>query len=392
MAAIAFTPQVQRPPLPFFSTPKSPKPKTRVSLQSPLSTSQLVYDPFVHQLAESLDDSLPSSSSSSSPLQNLRDSSVQTVLSTPWPTRKDEPFRFTDTSFIKRSQITPISRPPSFDNRQEDTQFPNLDIVDGFLINSTYISELPDGVYVGSLLELSDETIIKRVSEFLSSSAQGDLFWSINGIGAPDLTIVYVPAGCRLDNPICLRYFANEGGDIGSHNLPLSNPRVLVLVEEGGEVGVVEEFVGGNGDKSYWVNSVLEVGVGVGGKVKHSYVQNQSLNAAHIKWTSVRQESASTYELVEVSTGGKLSRHNLHVQQLGPDTVTELSTLHLSAGDQTQDLHSSIVLDHPRGYSRQLHKCIVSHSDGKAVFDGNVKVNRSLLMMSSVPMELQLVT
>ncbi|KAL6144688.1 PREDICTED: protein ABCI7, chloroplastic [Fragaria vesca subsp. vesca] len=377
MAAIAFTPQVQRPPLPLFSAPKYPKPKTRAPLQPPSSSSstlQLAYDPFVHQLAESLDDSLPSSSSSA--LQNLRDSSVQTVLSTPWPTRKDEPYRFTDTSFIKSSQITPISRPPSFPTAPEDTKFPHLDIVDGFLVNSINLSELPSGVYVGSLMELSDETIMKRVSEFLSSSSQGDLFWSINGIGAPDLTVVYVPAGCQVENPICLRYFSNEGGEIRSHKLPLSNPRVLVLVEAGGEIGLIEEFLGGDGDKCYWVNSVLEVGVGEGGKVKHSYVQNQSVNAAHIKWTSVRQESASTYELVEVSTGGKLSRHNLHVQQLGPDTITELSTLHLSAGNQTQDLHSSIVLDHPRGYSRQLHKCIVSHSEGKAVFDGNVKVNR----------------
>ena len=88
------------------------------------------------------------------------------------------------------------------------------------------------------------------------------------------------------------------------------------------------------------------------------------------------QESASTYELVEVSTGGKLSRHNVHVQQVGPDTVTELSTFHLSSGDQTQDLHSRLVLDHPRGVSRQLHKCIVAHSSGQAVFDGNVQVNR----------------
>jgi Fe-S cluster assembly protein SufD len=88
------------------------------------------------------------------------------------------------------------------------------------------------------------------------------------------------------------------------------------------------------------------------------------------------QEASSTYELTEVSTGGKLGRHNLHIKQLGPDTVTELSTLHLSVGNQTQDLHSSLVLDHPRGYSRQIHKCIVAHSQGQAVFDGNVKVNR----------------
>ncbi|XP_021894666.1 protein ABCI7, chloroplastic-like, partial [Carica papaya] len=87
-------------------------------------------------------------------------------------------------------------------------------------------------------------------------------------------------------------------------------------------------------------------------------------------------ESGSTYELVEISTGSKLGRHNLHVQQLGPETSTELMSFHLSVGDQTQDLHSRIILDHPQGYSQQLHKCIVAHSLGQAVFDGNVKVNK----------------
>lgn len=88
------------------------------------------------------------------------------------------------------------------------------------------------------------------------------------------------------------------------------------------------------------------------------------------------QESTSTYKLIEVSTGGKLSRHNFHMQQVGPDTVTELSTFHLSITDQTQDLHSKLILDHPRGITRQLHKCIIAHSSGQAVFDGNVQVNR----------------
>ncbi|ONK64022.1 uncharacterized protein A4U43_C07F21300 [Asparagus officinalis] len=89
-----------------------------------------------------------------------------------------------------------------------------------------------------------------------------------------------------------------------------------------------------------------------------------------------KTEASSTYELVEISTGGKLSRHNLYIQQLGPDTVTELSTFHVAQNNQIQDLHSRLVLDHPRGVSRQLHKCIVSHSTGRAVFDGNIKVNR----------------
>ncbi|KAM4073524.1 hypothetical protein ACB094_10G026400 [Castanea mollissima] len=378
MAALAFTPHIQRPPIPPLSTPtKAPKSrtKTRVSLQP----SPTFSDPFVLQLAETLEDSLPSSSSPPLPLQKLRDTSSDALLSTPWPSRKDEPFRFTDTSFIRHSQIHPIPRPPhssSLSGVSSNTQFPNLVVADGYVVNSVNLSELPNGVFVGSMLELSEVSILKRVSEFVSNSDCGDLFWSINGIGAPDLTVVYVPAGCKVENPVCLRYISVEGCDEGSNELPVSNPRVLVLVERGGEIGIIEEFLGKDGQSRYWANSVLEVMVGEGGKVRHSYIQRQSLNAAHIKWTSVTQEAASTYELVEVSSGGKLSRHNVHIQQLGPETVTDLSSLHLSVSDQTQDLHSRLVMDHPRGYSRQLHKCIVAHSQGQAVFDGNIKVNR----------------
>ncbi|KAK3428853.1 hypothetical protein EUGRSUZ_E00301 [Eucalyptus grandis] len=385
MAALAFPRHIRTPPKPssFSNKPKA-KARTRISVRSSLAPPQLGFsDPFVLELAEALEDSLPSPSSPKlSPLQRIRDASSETLLSTPWPSRKDEPFRFTDTSFIKNSTIYPVSRPPPQSLEAppascEETQLPQLAIVDGYIVDfGSNLSGLPDGVYVGSLSNATSESLVERIGEFVSGFDWGDLFWSINGVGAPDLAVIYVPAGCRVENPVHLRYYSAEASDEGSNRLPLSNPRVFVLVEKGGEVDIVEEFIGGDGNRCYWANPVLEVVLGEGGKIRHSYVQNQSPCAAHIKWTSVQQEAESSYQLVEVSSGGKLSRHNLHVQQLGPGTVTELSTLHLAFDEQTQDLHSRLVLDYPRGSSRQLHKCIVANSQGQAVFDGNVKVNR----------------
>ncbi|KAK6935005.1 SUF system FeS cluster assembly, SufBD, N-terminal [Dillenia turbinata] len=376
MASSAFTSSTFQSTPSIFSPPKI-KPTPRLRVRPPKAA---LSDPFVLQLAETLEDSLSSSSSLSlPPLQKLREISSETLLSLSWPSRKDEPFRFTDTSLIKHSQVQPISNPnpnPDLLEVLEDTHFPKLVFVDGFLVNSlSQLSNLPNGVFVGSVSGITDERIVERVSEIVPMF-NGDLFWSLNGVGAPDLVVVYVPEGCSVEGPLHLRYCSVEGSDDGSERLPVSNPRVLVVVEKGGELGIIEEFVGNDREKCYWSNSVTEIVIGEGGKVCHSYIQNQSLRAAHIKWTSVQQESSSAYELTEISTGGKLSRHNLHIQQVGPDTETELSTFHLSAGDQTQDLHSKLVLDHPRGYSRQLHKCIVAHSLGQAVFDGNVKVNR----------------
>ncbi|KAL3329610.1 hypothetical protein AABB24_033784 [Solanum stoloniferum] len=355
----------KNPKFSVFTTPKF----------TPISA---LSDPYVLQIAETLEDALPSTSST--PLQKLRISSSDTLLSTPWPSRKDEPFRFTDTSFIKNSRIEPIQPPkiPSLSSLDVsvDTLLPTLTIVDGYIMDSlSQLNEFPGGVYVGSLLRVDSEAIMKRVSEY-EFSFKGDLFWLLNGVGTPDVVLVYVPEGCKVENPLLLRYISAEGSDKESKTLPFSNPRVLVLVEKGGEISIVEEYVGGDTDKCYWTNSVMEVVVGEGAKVSHSYIQNQSFNAAHIKWTWVQQESTSKYEHIEVSTGGKLSRHNIHIQQVGPETVTELSTFHMCISDQTQDLHSKLVLDHPRGVSQQIHKCIVAHSSGQAVFDGNVQVNR----------------
>ncbi|PKI46899.1 hypothetical protein CRG98_032710 [Punica granatum] len=389
MAALAFIHHNPIPPRPSLLSPKfKRKHISRIPpIQSSLTPQFGFSDPLVLQLAETLEDSLPSPPPSSlqfSPLQKIRDTSSETLLSTHWPSLKDEPFRFTDTSFIKNSDIYPTSQPPqSLDSLKIIPSELGLTIVDGHIVDSlSNLGSLPDGVYVGSLLNAplsesdSDKSIPKKVNELVGEFDWGDLFWSINGLGTPDLAVIYVPAGCRVEEPIHLRYYSAEGGNEGSGKLPVSNPRVFVLVEEGGEVSVVEEFCSGDGDKCYWANPVLEVVIGEGARFRHSYVQSQSTRAAHIKWTSVRQESASSYQLVEISTGGRLSRHNLHIQQLGPETETEISTLHLSVSKQTQDLHSILVLDHPRGYSRQLHKCIVAHSEGQAVFDGTVQVNR----------------
>ncbi|GMH23362.1 hypothetical protein Nepgr_025205 [Nepenthes gracilis] len=397
MAASALANTLCRNPTPFFLCPHLSQvsaPRTKIKIKSKcrpriltksnsiLATYAVLSDPFVLQIAETLEDSVSSplpTSSPPSPLKKLRDMSSESLLSHSWPSRKDEPFRFTDTSFIKGSQILPIGSPPhesSLLSILADTQLPSLVIADGYIVNSlSEFPALPDGVFVGSLSNLSSEAAMKRVLEFLSNF-EGDLFWSLNGVGAQDLIVVYVPEGCRIESPIYLRYLSIEGSEDASNELPMSNPRVLVLLEKGGEVDIIEEYLSGDGSKCYWTNSVLEAVIGEGATLNHSYVQSQSLAAAHIKWTSVRQESDSTYKLVEVSSGGKLSRHNVHVQQAGPDTVTELSTLHLSISDQTQDLHSKLILDHPRGYSRQLHKCIVAHSQGQAVFDGNFRVSR----------------
>ena len=95
-----------------------------------------------------------------------------------------------------------------------------------------------------------------------------------------------------------------------------------------------------------------------------------------MRTTVVMQAERSHYSLTEVTLGGCLSRHDLHVQQGGPDTETDTRHFVLCGKGQLHDLHSKLRLAHPRGKSECLHKCIVAHADGRGVFDGNVRVDK----------------
>ena len=49
------------------------------------------------------------------------------------------------------------------------------------------------------------------------------------------MTVVYVPDGAKLENPIHFKYVSVEGGEGRSKQLPVSNMRVFVAVVEEGE-------------------------------------------------------------------------------------------------------------------------------------------------------------
>ena len=171
-----------------------------------------------------------------------------------------------------------------------------LVVVDGHVIPSlSKLSSLRDGVYVGKLSDFpSGPAMDKIIKAFFQGEKfqGGDLFWDINGAGAPDLSVIYVPAGVKLvDQPLFLRFFSKEGGDSESNSLFVSNPRTVIVVEKGAELAIVEEHlaIDGGKNKSYWSNSVMEILLEEESKLSHSYLQQQSRNAAHIKWTFTKQ-------------------------------------------------------------------------------------------------------
>ncbi|KAJ8774457.1 hypothetical protein K2173_016903 [Erythroxylum novogranatense] len=167
-------------------------------------------------------------------------------------------------------------------NSVVDADVTNLVIADGFVLNSaSNISNLLDDVFVGNPASDSLGVVVAKegreigiIEEFVSKEGSSGRYYWANSVSE-------VVVGERAK-------FKKERKGLKSCHFQI---RVLVVVEEGGEIGIIEEFVSkeGSSNRYYWANSVLEVVVGEREKVKYSCIQNQSLRSTHMELTWVLQ-------------------------------------------------------------------------------------------------------
>lgn len=70
--------------------------------------------------------------------------------------------------------------------------------------------------------------------------------------------------------------------------------------------------------------------------------QREALPAFHFRSSLVQQAASSNYRLVEACVGSSLARHDLAIQQAGPDTHTSMAHFLLCGTGQLHDLHSKV--------------------------------------------------
>lgn len=330
-------------------------------------------------------------------LQEIRQQAANGVNHGIVPTTRDEEWRFTDLSALRKVEF------------QLETQLISTDISSLTLpeaansrlvfVNGVYapelsaIADLPAGVVVSNLTALSAQER-KPIQQYLAK-AEGaqEVFTALNTAGLTDAAVVLVSKNVAVATPIHLLFISVAG-----EKPTISQPRCLVVAESGSQVTVIEEYTNRRGAENaeggvYFTNAVTEIWLAQNAEVSHTRVETEGTEAFHIGKTAIAQARDSRYTCHAVSFGGKLSRHNLEVLQTGEQTQTTLNGLTVIFGNQLGDTHSAIALNHPYGTSKQLHKCIVGDR-AHAVFNGKVfvpkpaqltdaaQLNRNLLLSS----------
>ncbi|NMG06966.1 Fe-S cluster assembly protein SufD [Brasilonema sp. UFV-L1] len=313
-------------------------------------------------------------------LQELQERATLWVRKSVLPTTRDEEWRFTDLSSLRKVTFEAVGNQPASISLLDVDSIPEaanrLVFVNGvYAPELSTVAGLPDGVVVSNLAGLP-VGYRHRVQQYLAQTEGAhEVFTALNTSGIKDVAVVWVPKNVVVETPIHLVFLA--AGDA-----TISLPRCLVVAEIGSSVTLVEEYTNRKGAKSakeeeekrvYFTNAVTEIWIEENAQVNHTRLEEEGVEAFHVGKTAVSQARYSRYTCHTITFGGKLSRHNLEILQAGEQTQTTLNGLTVIGENQLADTHSAIALNYPYGKSQQLHKCIVGDR-AHAVFNGKVFV------------------
>jgi Fe-S cluster assembly protein SufD len=127
--------------------------------------------------------------------------------------------------------------------------------------------QLPDGVLVTTLEAAPAELIERHLGSLVSG--RDDVFVELNDAGVRGTAFVYVPRGVVLDAPISLR-------SVQARTQTMLNQRTLIVVEEGAQAEVWEQFLSADSALDGVFNAVTELIVGDNARLR--YVCGQDLS------------------------------------------------------------------------------------------------------------------
>jgi len=311
-------------------------------------------------------------------LARLRAGAAAAFRASGFPTRKDEDWRHTDVRAVARGAFEPAPGAAGRAHEGAGALLPTpgtlADLPRRVLLNGRWepaLGEeeaLGEGVEVTSLARALAEGALdleERLGRRVDGT--GHAFEALNTALFEDGVVVRVRAGAEPGRPLHLVFLA-----LGGARPTAVHPRVLLVLEAGARLGLVETWTG-RADAPWLSNVVVEAFLGPNARLDLLEIQDQPRSALHFRTLAARLDRDASFTATCLSLGAGLARNDVHVVLDGPGAACRLDGLTLVEGEQHADHVTRIDHARPYGTSHQLYKGIL---DGRATtaFAGRVVV------------------
>ena len=293
-----------------------------------------------------------------------------------FPSSRAEDYRYTDVSRsfapdygmnLKRVRI-PVNPQDVF-----HCDVPNLSTSLYFVVNDSFYHQalpkahLPEGVYIGSLKDFSDERpeVAARYYGKLATSSKNGIV-ALNTMFAQDGFVVYVPQGVAVERPIQLVNIFRS--DVGL----MANRRVLVIMEPRSEAKllVCDHSID---TVRFLANQVIEVFVGEGASFDYYDLEESSDTTTRFSSLFVKQEAESNVVINGITLTNGLTRNDYQIELLGERAETTLCGMSILDKEQHVDTYTHITHAVPRCKSNELFKNVLN-DQAVGAFSGRILV------------------
>lgn len=293
-----------------------------------------------------------------------------------FPSSRAEDYRYTDVSRsfapdygmnLKRVKI-PVNPQDVF-----HCDVPNLSTSLYFVVNDSFYHQalpkahLPEGVYIGSLKDFSNERpeVVSRYYGKLATSSKNGIV-ALNTMFAQDGFVVYVPQGVAVERPIQLVNIFRSDVDL------MANRRVLVIMESRSEAKllVCDHSID---TVRFLANQVIEVFVGEGASFDYYDLEESSDTTTRFSSLFVRQEAGSNVVINGITLTNGLTRNDYQVELLGERAETTLCGMSILDKEQHVDTYTHITHAVPRCKSNELFKNVLN-DQAVGAFSGRILV------------------
>lgn len=306
-----------------------------------------------------------------------RRAAIESFAQLGFPTTKDEDWHFTSIAPLLERAYVPLANATTALSARDIAQFQfagewqTLVFLNGQFVARLSQVESGDTIYAGPMSEaLMDDARARTIEQHRGGLAdtRTKAFTALNSAFAGDGAFIHIAANTVAPRNVHLLFVSDDAAE-GA----LVSPRNVIALEHHAEATVMESYVS-LGNANYLTNSVTEVYVGDGARLRHYKIQRESVRAYHVGSWYANQGRSCAYEAFSFAIGADLSRTNIATLLDGEGSHVSLDGLYLVNGDQTVDHQTSVIHAKESCTSHELYKGVLD-GDSHAVFNGKVYVH-----------------
>ena len=275
---------------------------------------------------------------------------------TPAPNRFDELWRRVDLSLFKLDQMIASITPGGEGATATQTAPMNADELKK--LGVVFVSfedavrdhqDLLDKFYMTEGVKLTDS-----------------YFAALHAVFVRGGTLLYVPAGVKLDQPLRTNTMMSTTARTGFNH-------TLIVVEEGAQATLIEEFKSETGDAPTMYDGVVEIILRKGAHVDYVNIQDWGRHTWNFSTERAVVGEQSTLHWVLGGIGAKFTKSLIEADMMGANGLALLSGVYFA--DSKQQFHYDTQQNHiaPSCKSDLLYKAALRDS-ARAVWRGNIRV------------------